>query len=194
MTISTILFRTLEAQMGIGATYTCPRQHLTTNHTTKAFVDDSMNFINNSTQDRLYTTDQISNKLCLQNEEYERILSASGGQLELPKCLAYIVVYNWNKGKPIQCSKSTQLQVCNTETQQQTNISIKDLAESHKRLGTFQNPTSNSDQQTKALQQKKQADSFLLPLKTTNLQSKLGISLHVHKEPTIPNGSHHDVL
>jgi hypothetical protein len=47
MTISIILFCTLEAQMGIGATYTCPRQHLTTNHTTEVFVNNSTNFINN---------------------------------------------------------------------------------------------------------------------------------------------------
>jgi hypothetical protein len=49
---------------------------------------------------------------------------------------------------------SEQLHVCNTETQQPTSISIKDLAESHKTLGTFQNPTGNSDQQAKILQQK----------------------------------------
>jgi hypothetical protein len=66
-------------------------------------------------------------------------------------------VYDWNKGEPHQQLKlamSEQLQVPNTETQQLTSISIKDLAESHKTLGTFQNPTGNSDQQAKILQQK----------------------------------------
>jgi hypothetical protein len=73
------------------------------------------------------------------------------------KCLANIVVYVWNKGKPIQRSKSeisTQLQVRDTETQQQTNIVFKDPAESHKMLSTFQNLTGNPYQQAKALQQK----------------------------------------
>jgi hypothetical protein len=77
--------------------------------------------------------------------------------LELPKCLAYIVVYDWNKGEPYQQPKSAlsdQLHVRNMETQQLTSISIKDLAESHRTLGTFQNPTGNSDQQAKILQQK----------------------------------------
>jgi hypothetical protein len=106
MIISTILFRTLEAQMGIGATYTCPRKVLTTNHTTKAFVDDSTNFINSETNDEQYTADQLSRKLQLQNEEWEKILSASGGKLELPKCLAYIVVYDWIKGEPKQRPKT----------------------------------------------------------------------------------------
>jgi hypothetical protein len=102
MTISIILFRTLEAQMGTGATYTCPRQQLTTNHTTEAFVDDSTNFINTPTQDEHYTANQLISKLHLQNREWECILSTSGGKLELPKCLAYIVMYGWNKGKPQQ--------------------------------------------------------------------------------------------
>jgi hypothetical protein len=81
----------------------------------------------------------------------------SGGKLELPKCLAYIVVYDWNKGEPQQQPRSkllTQLRVRDTETQQQTSITIKDLAESHKTLSTFQNPTGNPDHQAKILQQK----------------------------------------
>jgi hypothetical protein len=49
MTISIILFRTLEAQMGIGATYSCLHNVLTTNHTTKGVVDDNTNFINSAT-------------------------------------------------------------------------------------------------------------------------------------------------
>jgi hypothetical protein len=155
--IIVILFRMLQAQLGTGATYTCPRTLLTTNHTTKAFVDNSTNFINSPNYDEPYTATQLSNKLRLQNEEWERILSASGRKLELPKCLAYIVVYDWNKGEPYQQPKlalSDQLHVRDMETQQLTSISIKDPAESHRTLGTFQNPTRNSGQQAKILQQK----------------------------------------
>jgi hypothetical protein len=64
---------------------------------------------------------------------------------------------DWNKGEPHQRPRlalSEQLHVRNAETQQLTSISIKDLAESHKTLGTFQNPTGNSDQQAKILQQR----------------------------------------
>jgi hypothetical protein len=66
-------------------------------------------------------------------------------------------VYDWNKGKPEQQPKSAiaaQLNVCNTETQQQTSISTKDPAESHKTLRNFQNPAGNPHQQAKILQQK----------------------------------------
>jgi hypothetical protein len=44
--------------------------------------------------------------------------------------------------------------VRDTETQQLTSITIKDPAESHKTLGTFQNPSGNPDHQAKILQQK----------------------------------------
>jgi hypothetical protein len=95
MAISIILFPTLEVQMGIGATYLCLQSTLTTNHTTEAFVDDSTNFINSATKENQDTADQLYLKLHLQNKEWERILSASGGKLELLQCLVYIVVYDW---------------------------------------------------------------------------------------------------
>jgi hypothetical protein len=63
MTISIIIFRTLEAQVGTGKTYACPRQHLTTNHMTEAFVNNSTNFVNSPNHDELYTADQLSAKL-----------------------------------------------------------------------------------------------------------------------------------
>jgi hypothetical protein len=61
ITISIILFHTLQAQLGIGATYTCPQTLLTTNHITEAFVDDSTNFINSPNYDKPYTAKQLSN-------------------------------------------------------------------------------------------------------------------------------------
>jgi hypothetical protein len=102
MMISKILFCTLEAQMGIGVTYSHLQSTLTTNHTSEAFVNDSTNFINSATKENQDTLDQLTLNLHLQNEEWERILSASGGKLELPKCLAYIMVYDWIKGEPQQ--------------------------------------------------------------------------------------------
>jgi hypothetical protein len=125
MTISIILFRTLEAQMGVGATYACLRYVLTTNHTKETIVDDSTNFINSATKETQYTADQLHANLQLQNEEWERILSASGGKLELPKCLAYIVVYDWIKGELKQRPKTSlpsSLYVRDMETWQPTNI------------------------------------------------------------------------
>jgi hypothetical protein len=148
--------------MGIRATYSCPRDHLTTNHTTEAFVDDSTNFINRSPELEPLTETQLGHRLHLQNEAWERILSASGGKLELPKCLAYIVVYDWNKGEPQQRPKSamtTEIRVCDTETQQQTIIDIKDPKDSHKTLGTHQNPAGIATQQCNILSQKEKKGS-----------------------------------
>jgi hypothetical protein len=95
---------------------------------TKEFVDDSTNFINRIQDNEPYTDKQLGHWLTLQNKAWEQILSASGGKLELPKCLAYIVFYNWNKGEPQQqplSSMTTQIQVQDTKTQQQTTNGIK---------------------------------------------------------------------
>jgi hypothetical protein len=65
------------------------------------------NFISSATNEDQYTADQLNINLQLRNEEWERIISASGGKLELPKCLAYIVVYDWIKGEPKQRPKTS---------------------------------------------------------------------------------------
>jgi hypothetical protein len=86
-----------------------------------------------------------------------RILGVSGGKLELLKCLAYIVGYDWLKGEPQQQPKTalpTNLTVRDTETQQPTNITIKDPKDSHKTLGTYQNPAGDPIYQSKMLSTK----------------------------------------
>jgi hypothetical protein len=45
----------------------------------------------------------------------------------------------------------SNLTVCNTETQQPTNITIKDPKDSHKTLGTYQNPAGDPTYQSKML-------------------------------------------
>jgi hypothetical protein len=75
----------------------------------------------------------------------------------LLKCLAYIVVYDWIKGEPKQRPKTlllSGLHVQDTETWQPTIIDIKDLTDSHKTLGTHQNPTRDPTYQSKMLSQK----------------------------------------
>jgi hypothetical protein len=77
--------------------------------------------------------------------------------LELLYCPAYIVVCNWKKGEPQQqlsSAMSIQIRVRDTETQQQTTISVKDPKDSHKTLGTHQNPARVSTQQCQVLSQK----------------------------------------
>jgi hypothetical protein len=157
MTISIILFRALEARMGIGAHFHCPRKKLKSNLTTEAWVDDSNDYINDFLANVPWSEHQLCSELEQQNQEWEHLLSMSGGKLELPKCLAYIVVYEFVDGEPVQRPKermSSRLHIKDTESQATTRIEIKGPNESHKTLGTFQNPAGDPDGQIKALQVK----------------------------------------
>jgi hypothetical protein len=135
MTISIVLFRALEARVGKGAHYSCPRQRNTTSHTTEAWVDNSNDYINDFLSKVPWNELELCEKLRSQNQEWESLLSASEGRLELPKCLAYIVVYDFVDGEPIQRPKekfTSKLYITDSETQAQTRINIKDPSESHK--------------------------------------------------------------
>jgi hypothetical protein len=105
MTISIVMFRALEARMGRGAHYACPRNQLTTSHTTEAWVDDSNDNINDFLSAVPWDELQLCEALQQQNQEWEQLLSASGGRLELPKCLKYIVVYDFVDGSPSNARK-----------------------------------------------------------------------------------------
>jgi hypothetical protein len=157
MSISTILFRALEARMGPGANFSCPRRQNVSSLTTKAWVDDSNDYLNDFLAHFLWTEAKLCVELEKQNQEWERLLSASGGKLELPKCLAYIVVYDFVNGEPVQRSKeqmTAKLHIKDTETGESTRIKIKDPNESHKTLVTFQNPAGNPIGQIKELELK----------------------------------------
>jgi hypothetical protein len=165
MTISIVLFRALEARMGKGAQYSCPRKRRVTSHTSEAWVDDSNDYINDFLSEIPWKEHELCEKLRRQNQEWEQLLSASGGRLELPKCLAYIVVYDFVDGEPVQRPKeelTSQLFLRDTETQVRSRIDIKDPAESHKTLGTHQNPAGNPKGQadTMAIKEERMRKAF----------------------------------
>jgi hypothetical protein len=66
----------------------------------EANVEDSTDFINDFLESIPWTENEFCDELTDQNEEWERLLSSSGGRLELPNCLAYIIVYEFINGKP----------------------------------------------------------------------------------------------
>jgi hypothetical protein len=85
-----------------------------------------------------------------------------GPQYSLPKTTKH-VFYDWIKGEPKQRPKTSlpsSLNVLDTETREPTNINIKDPADSHKTLGTYQNPTRNPMYQSKMLSQKEKITFF----------------------------------
>jgi hypothetical protein len=69
MTISIVMFRALEARMGKGAHYACPRNRRTTSHTTEAWVDDSNDYINDFLSAVPWDELQLCEALQQQNQE-----------------------------------------------------------------------------------------------------------------------------
>jgi hypothetical protein len=68
--------------------------------------------------------------------------------------LAYIVVYNFIDGEPVQRSKAQltyRQYIQDIETQTSKRIKLKDLTNSHETLGTYQNPAGNPNGQMQAL-------------------------------------------
>jgi hypothetical protein len=195
MTISIILFRALEARIGRGANFSCPRRKNTTHLTTEAWVDDSNDYVNDFISKFPWSEQQLCAKLCKQNQEWECLLSVSGGKLELPKCLAYIVVYDFIDSEPTQRPKdrmTSHINIKDTETGEMKRIEIKDPKESHKTLGTHQNPAGNptGQIQTLALKEERMRKAFLYmsfpmyrvhlayhSMYTKSLQFTLGVTL-----------------
>jgi hypothetical protein len=91
MAISIILFRALETRMGPGANFSCLRRENSSSLTIEAWVDNSNDYVNDFMEHFPWTETKLCAELEKQNQEWERLLSASRGKLELPKCLAYIV-------------------------------------------------------------------------------------------------------
>jgi Reverse transcriptase (RNA-dependent DNA polymerase) len=155
--VSSILFRALEAIVGAGAKLPNPDGSTITTTTTTAFVDDTTNFINSILRSMFDDEYELSNRLQEQTQAWEELLSTSGGKLELPKCLAYLVVYDFVDGEPTQRPKSQQsseIRIKDSTTGETVTIDIKDPAESHKTLGGWQNPAGNPIRQAKILEQK----------------------------------------
>jgi Reverse transcriptase (RNA-dependent DNA polymerase) len=155
--VSAILFRALEAIVGVSAKFPNLDGSTIATTTTTAFVDDTTNFINSILRAMFDDEHDLSNRLQEQTQAWEELLSTSGGKLELPKCLAYLVVYDFVDGEPTQRPKSklsSEIRITDSTTGETVNIDIKDPAESHKTLGGWQNPAGNSLQQAKILELK----------------------------------------
>jgi hypothetical protein len=76
---------------------------------------------------------------------WEQLLHASGGKLELEKCFFYILHWQFDEeGQPSLAPKDKiphQIQLTSSETNLPIEIKQKDCKESHKTLGSMENPS-----------------------------------------------------
>jgi hypothetical protein len=82
---------------------------------------------------------------------------------------------------------TSNLHITDTETQVRTQIEIKDPNDSHKTLGTYQNPPGNPFGQIKVLQLKEDRMRWVF---VPSVQSASCLRIYVHEDPSFSPWCH----
>ena len=91
---------------------------------------------------------------------WEELLHATGGRLELDKCLYYILQWKFDKEGKARLANLSEMQQYNnivlrqSETQNDETITHRDCHNSHKTLGVMENPLGNNAGERERLQTK----------------------------------------
>jgi hypothetical protein len=106
------------------------------------YVDDTSIFTNIDETNEIPTAQSIAQQLQSDASIWERLLSATGGKLELTKCFYYILQWEFdNEGVPSHMSKQdledsgVKIQIQETRKDQPTEIKHFDCDEAHRTLG-----------------------------------------------------------
>jgi hypothetical protein len=90
---SDILFKALESLVVTGMNFRSLSGNITDSRTTDALVDDATNGVNDAHSRFPLREMIITHRLRQQAEAWEQLLHTSGGKLELPKCLVYLMIF-----------------------------------------------------------------------------------------------------
>ncbi len=126
----------------------------------EGFVDDTSIYVNSESNN----IDRLLEKLQEVLQEWNDLLYASGGKLELPKCFFYILQWEFDdQGTPHpkqmdHIPHQQQLSIYDTENNQTVTIQQKICTEAHKTLGVFKTIISDDKNQLQYLQNK--SDTF----------------------------------
>lgn len=174
---SDVLFKALEDLVGKGMNFRNPSGSVESSRSTDAFVDDATNGVN---EDRTTMLDEkgLCTKLQIQAEAWESLLYSSGGKLELPKCLVYLMIFEFPKGEPVLKQKDSilsRIKVKCSQTNVTSTIKLLDCSESHKTLGTHQNPMGEPEGQLLAM--KKNEGKMCASFQTMNNLPKYQVQI-----------------
>ena len=125
------------------------------------YVDDTSIFTNIDETHEIPTAKSIAKQLQSDASIWERLLSATGGKVELTKCFYYILQWEFDEeGVPSHMSKQkleamgVQIQIKETGKDQPTKIKHLDCDEAHRTLGVYKTITGNQMEQKKQTSQK----------------------------------------
>jgi hypothetical protein len=125
------------------------------------YVDDASIFTNIDETNEIPTAHRIAQQLQSDASIWERLLSATGGKLELTKCFYYILQWEFDEeGVPSHMSKQdleisgVKIQIYENGKDRPTEIKHLDCDEAHRTLGVYKTITGNQEEQKKQTSQK----------------------------------------
>ena len=125
------------------------------------YVDDTSIFTNIDETHEIPTAKSIAQQLQSDASIWERLLSATGGKLELTKCFYYILQWKFDdKGVPSHMSKQdleesgVKIQIQENGKDQPTEIKHLDCDVAHRTLGVYKTITGYQSKQKKQTSQK----------------------------------------
>jgi hypothetical protein len=154
--LSSVLFDCY-AKRAHGAIYQLPDRGLTTKLHMIGYVDDSNGQTNQFLDDQQPNDCEIINKAQHDAQQWHDLLQASGGALELPKCVYQILSWTFNsEGNPFPkgLDNTHTIAVHDTYTNQEQAIHGISAHSAHKTLGHYKDPAGNQKRQRQDLEQK----------------------------------------
>ena len=159
--LDTLILRVLQKRFP-GFKCTDPAQHLATDIHNTVFMDDAATIVNRFL-DELLSGNQVPIDALIADlqhavDQHSRILTATGGKLELPKCFFYVVQWKFNEqGIPAPADippAHNKIQLRDQITHSLDSIPIKSIHTPHRTLGAHISPTGNQADQINALRTK----------------------------------------
>ena len=149
-----------------GALYELPDCSLTTKVNMIGYVDDSNGQTNQYLADQQPSDQAILELAQYDAQTWNNLLSASGGALELPKCVYQILSWTFmSNGSPIPKGHNTNLKVTVHDEHTKTAHDIPGISaySAHKTLGHYKDPAGEQKRQRLELEDKcRRATEFML--------------------------------
>jgi hypothetical protein len=149
-----------------GAEFCNPRQTTSHQRTGDGFVDDVTNFYNFGLAPMLlqdFDFRDLTAGLQTEAQTWERLLYSTRGQLELTKCLYYLMIFDFQPDGTPTLRKASDMgddliRLATGSSATSTQIEHRDCSKAHKTLGLH--PTPDGNQATQALELQQKSDRF----------------------------------
>jgi hypothetical protein len=149
-----------------GAEYCNPRQTSSHGRIGDGFVNDVTNFVNFGLAAMLlheHGPIELAKGLKTKAQTWERLLYSTGGQLELPKCLHYLMMFNFQPDgtptlRPATDMGTDLIRMTTGASLTSTEIEHRDCSKAHRTVGLH--PAPNGCQLTQANELRLKSDRF----------------------------------